>query len=379
MSTLQAIPTQHGMELLNSDLKNTVTQYRLIGALTHDAPSESLYSFYENTIETSYYDDNGVLTFILNLPIEQHLDEYLHQIHVIDSGNQSVIECSTPKVALPKGIGGMVTLKAAISGEAGDVIFKHSEFVTETELVELHLTKYTLKDMAQFLPYDPERIYSVGEICYTKDQATGELSYWQWYSNVESLAGKSPLDTLNRQSDWTDDTKPFYWSPYKKARTGTPLFPWMSMTFPEGTLNVLGNSVPVAVFWRLAAALPEFVNAGTGMIDFPETGGEFFRVLDQGRSIDPNRSFASWQKGSAVIVNDRYEGHLMSIEANNIHDNVGIRHSAGLDNGLYSDYSNIRGLFIPGATPQNNFMHASGWGGGVSRPRNLAFPILVEV
>ncbi|AYV21113.1 hypothetical protein [Vibrio mediterranei] len=139
MSTLQAIPTQHGIDILNSELKNTVTKYRLIGALTHDAPSESLHSFYENTIETSYYDDNGVLTFILNLPIEQHFDEYLHQIHVLDSNNQSVIECSTPKVALPKGIGGMVTLKAAISGEAGQVIFKHSEFVTETELNELHL------------------------------------------------------------------------------------------------------------------------------------------------------------------------------------------------------------------------------------------------
>ncbi|WP_261881505.1 hypothetical protein [Vibrio coralliirubri] len=139
MSALQAIPTQYGIDILNSELKNTVTKYRLIGALTHDAPNESLYSFYENTIETSYYDDNGVLTFILNLPIEQHFDEYLHQIHVLDSSNQAVIECSTPKVALPKGIGGMVTLKAAVSGEAGQVIFKHSEFVTETELNELHL------------------------------------------------------------------------------------------------------------------------------------------------------------------------------------------------------------------------------------------------
>ncbi|PTO70140.1 hypothetical protein [Vibrio splendidus] len=142
MSALQAIPTQHGIDVLNSELKNTVTKYRLIGALTHDAPSESLYSFYENTIETSYYDDNGVLTFILNLPIEQHFDEYLHQIDVLDSANQAVIECSTPKVALPKGIGGMVTLKASISGEAGEVIFKHGEFVTETELLEVHLTQY---------------------------------------------------------------------------------------------------------------------------------------------------------------------------------------------------------------------------------------------
>ncbi|WP_179292269.1 hypothetical protein [Vibrio coralliilyticus] len=141
MSTLQAIPTQLGIDILNSELKNTVTKYRLIGALTHDASSESLYSLYENTIETSYYDDNGVLTFILNLPIEQHFDEYLHQIHVLDNSNQSVIECSTPKVALPKGIGGMVTLKAAISGEAGQVIFKHSDYLTTIEFEDKKATQ----------------------------------------------------------------------------------------------------------------------------------------------------------------------------------------------------------------------------------------------
>ncbi|EKZ9001825.1 hypothetical protein RFA51_002945 [Vibrio fluvialis] len=139
MSALQAIPTQHGIDILNSELKNTVTKFRLVGALLHDAPIESLYSFHEGHIETSYYDENGVLTFILNLPIEQHFEEYLYQIHVLDSNDQSVIECSTPKIALPKGIGGMVTLKAAMSGEAGQVLFKHSEFVTGTELTELYL------------------------------------------------------------------------------------------------------------------------------------------------------------------------------------------------------------------------------------------------
>ncbi|MEL7291505.1 MAG: hypothetical protein AAGJ88_04200 [Pseudomonadota bacterium] len=174
MSTLQAIPTQHGIDILNSELKNTVTKYRLIGALTHDAPSESLYSFYENTIETSYYDDNGVLTFILNLPIEQHFDEYLHQIHVLDSSNLSVIECSTPKVALPKGIGGMVTLKAAISGEAGQVIFKHSEFVTETELNELHLApiKAALANMVGMIG----EFHQSGEKPAWIDLKGGELS-----------------------------------------------------------------------------------------------------------------------------------------------------------------------------------------------------------
>ncbi|QFT28792.1 hypothetical protein FIV01_20535 (plasmid) [Vibrio aquimaris] len=238
-------------------------------------------------------------------------------------------------------------------------------------------SQYPLLADIQFALYQEDRVYKCGEVCCTI--TAGKVSYWEWYSNVESLAGKNPLDDVNRQSGWTDDTKPFYWSPYKKARTGTPLFPWMSMTFPEGTLNVLGNSVPVAVFWRLAAALPEFVNAGTGMIDFPETGGEFFRVLDQGRGIDPNRTLASWQKGTAAIVNDHYEGHVMGIEADSYQNLAGIRESAGLDKGLYSDYSNIRGAFSSAVGSYNDFMNVGSWGGGVSRPRNLAFPILVEV
>lgn len=170
MSTLQAIPTQHGIDILNSELKNTVTKYQLIGALTHDAPNESLYSFYENTIETSYYDDNGVLTFILNLPIEQHFDEYLHQIDVLDSANQAVIECSTPKVALPKGIGGMITLKVAVSGDAGRVIFKHSEFVTETELNEQYL--FPLQNKLKRLPLYPEVMNDESRLTMSLDGTT---------------------------------------------------------------------------------------------------------------------------------------------------------------------------------------------------------------
>lgn len=146
MNALQAIPTEHGIDILNSELKDTATEYRLIGALTHDASSGQLYSFHSDVIESSYYDENGVLTFILNLPIETHFNEYLHKIHVVDNAGQVVIECNTPKIALAKGIGGIVTLKAAITGQPGDVVFKHGEFVTENELLEVHLPQYLTRD-----------------------------------------------------------------------------------------------------------------------------------------------------------------------------------------------------------------------------------------
>ncbi len=136
-SVLQAIPTEHGLDVLSGTLKSTVTKYALWGATTHDATKIS--AFHSATIESSYFDDNGVLTFQLNLPIETDFKEYLHKIVVLDKSDKVVIECATPKVALAKGIGGMVTLKAAVSGEAGEVVFKSSEFVTKSELNELFL------------------------------------------------------------------------------------------------------------------------------------------------------------------------------------------------------------------------------------------------
>ncbi|MCE7654676.1 phage tail-collar fiber domain-containing protein [Vibrio fluvialis] len=209
--------------------------------------------------------------------------------------------------------------------------------------------QYAMSANSQFLPYDATRIYSLGEVCYTKD-ANGKVSYWEWYSNVESLADKDPLDTSNRQSGWIDDTKPFYWTPFKGSRPGATLWPWMSMTFPEGTLNVVGNSVPKAVFWRLAEAFPEFINGD--YIDFPETGGEFFRVLDQGRGVDSGRAFASYQA-------DELKSHS---------------HSAS---GTKYDYG------ATGAGPGRDFTSSTVTttltGGSETRPRNLAFPILVEV
>lgn len=213
--------------------------------------------------------------------------------------------------------------------------------------------QYVRTENAQFLPYDPIRLYSVGEVCYTKDE-NEKVSFWEWYSNVESLAGKDPSDTTNRQTGWTDETKPFYWTPFKKSRSGSTKWPWMSMTFPEGTLNVIGNSVPTAVFWRLAEALPEFVNENTGMIDFPETGGEFFRVLDQGRGIDIGRAFNSSQLSQNLSHNHNwYQG---AAPVGNV---AGTTASAG-------DSGSIQ---IP----------TDSEGGSEARPRNLAFPILVEV
>ncbi|MBY7830886.1 phage tail protein [Vibrio fluvialis] len=231
---------------------------------------------------------------------------------------------------------------------------------------------------AQYAPYSPTRVYKCGEVCTT--EVDGIVQFWEWYSNVESLAGKDPSLTANRQDGWEDDTKPYYWMPHKKARAGTPLFPWLSETIPEGTLNVVGNSVPAAVFWRLAEAFPEFVNADTQMIDFPETRGEFFRVLDQGRGIDNGRTLGSTQAQSiehhGIQLMGKGSNDAVSI-GNIVHlgrrgtgaDPVGIVGYAGstpLPNQYYDNYS---------GTPYGSYSD----GDDETRPSNLAFPVLVEV
>ncbi|MBY7952284.1 hypothetical protein KW491_06430 [Vibrio fluvialis] len=238
----------------------------------------------------------------------------------------------------------------ALSSKANSSdVYQKTETYSQTE-VDSALSNLAQSISYQVPAYDLSTIYSYGDVVYKT--IGGVKKFFQWYSNMESLAGKDPELDENRQTGWVDDTKPFYWTPLKGSRPGTPLWPWMSMTFPEGTLNVVGNSVPVAVFWRLAEAFPEFINGD--YIDFPETGGEFFRVLDQGRGIDIGRAFNSSQLSQNLSHNHNwYQGGAP------VGSVAGTTASAG-------DSGSIQ---VP----------TDSEGGNEARPRNLAFPILVEV
>jgi len=224
----------------------------------------------------------------------------------------------------------------------------------------------------QFTPYDPTRTYKTGEVCTI--EINGEVIAMQMYAGPNlTCIGKNPADETNRQNGWIDEASPFWWVPHKAARPGTTLWPWMSMTIPEGTLNVLGNSVPVVVFWRLAIVLPEFVNAETGMIDFPETGGEFFRVLDQGRGVDSGRLIKTAQLSE--LGNHQHKTYGL------VHQ--GFKSGVGTIGGTFPDGSDYAGAYY-GSFPSGPYRfdtnpYTNKVGGSETRSRNLAFPILVEV
>lgn len=149
----------------------------------------------------------------------------------------------------------------------------------------------------QFNEYNANRLYVAGDIVFTRDTVTGEASYWEWYSNVESLSGKNPLDANNRHEGWVDNSKPFYWLPYTGDQVGVPFF-WLDTTPPEWAVMEINVDLPIAVYWRLARRYPSLVSGN--IINTGEIRGEFLRVLDQGRGVNPSQGlneFVDWTVG----------------------------------------------------------------------------------
>lgn len=124
-------------------------------------------------------------------------------------------------------------------------------------------------------------------------------------------------------------------------------------------------------------------NTANGMCGFYSDGNgtTTFRVpnLDKAFLRLDSRGVGSWQKGSASVVNDSYEGHVFGIETNGALNNQLVRESAGLDKANFLHYTNIRAVYAGTSTGYlNDFMNDPTWGGGITRPQNIAvLPLIV--
>ncbi len=150
MAAITAQPTLEGINILNSDLKNGVNKFALIGASNFtNVNIDTLVSnpnatyrdlqthiFAELEIESAIYDENGVLTFHLALPYDVDYGKYIFGVALIyDVGVKKVVSIAkTPKVAKISGVGGSFTFKVAVLGSAGEIVFKTHDFVTTSEL-----------------------------------------------------------------------------------------------------------------------------------------------------------------------------------------------------------------------------------------------------
>jgi hypothetical protein len=141
-----------------------------------------------------------------------------------------------------------------------------------------HLAQLFISVSKSIPVYSATTVYTYGDI--VQKTIGGVKKFFQWYSNVESLAGKDPELDANRRTGWSDDTKPFYWLPYSPKVAGETIY-WDTDTTPENMVVGIGQQLPVAVYHTLAAAKPEWVDATDNtLINIPDRRGRFGRAAD---------------------------------------------------------------------------------------------------
>ena len=154
MANLTAIPTPQGLEILNTELKEKATHFVLVGAKTYqDKELDEIiknrvsttmediktHIFYSDKIESSFYDENGVLTFVMTIPVDKDLNDYMYGVGIVTSDLKELVAFTdTPKIVPIKGVGGTLSVKIAVRGEAGEIIFKKNDYITSVELDELY-------------------------------------------------------------------------------------------------------------------------------------------------------------------------------------------------------------------------------------------------
>jgi hypothetical protein len=154
MATLMAVPTKEGLDILNSELSKKATRFCLIGStsytnntldslLTRDNlvySNVDKYVFFLEDIESQYFDENGVLTFQVIVPVETDFKHYMYAVAIITEDNELVVLTKTPKIVPIEGVGGTFVVKTAVKGEVSQMVFKKGEYITWNEAEALFMT-----------------------------------------------------------------------------------------------------------------------------------------------------------------------------------------------------------------------------------------------
>lgn len=142
---------------------------------------------------------------------------------------------------------------------------------------------------------------------------------------------------------------------------------------PEGWLLCDGREVSRDVFADLFNMLGTSFGSGDGKTTFnlPDLRGEFIRGLDEGRGIDSDRKFGSWQKGTIYGYDTNNDGVWNITAVSEIGRTSQI--SIGVDNYNTSDYPDVKitgaGKQVPDELPGTAGIYSYS---GITRPRNVA-------
>lgn len=162
---------------------------------------------------------------------------------------------------------------------------------------------------------------------------------------------------------------------------------WNSLTIPSGFMKENGAAISRTAYPELFAAIGTTFGAGNGSTTFnlPDSRGEFFRGLDDGRGIDTGRTLGSSQ-ASQNLLHAHQRGTLaVTINSAGAHNHsspgdiaaptgtVNVATGPGYRFGprdTSTDGAHVHGATVSGATASE--------GGDEARPRNVAKLILIR-
>ena len=165
---IRGIPTNTGIHILNSQLREQVQTYALVGKeMPKDNSLEEMllredlnfdevreFIFHTASIDIGYFDEHSILTYEINL-VSINTDKYMYGILLLDMNNQVIASLPTPQVILVEGVGGLMTIKLPIKGEINEVVFVSSDYVSRDEF---NVLKSSLKPPKVDIPALVEQI-----------------------------------------------------------------------------------------------------------------------------------------------------------------------------------------------------------------------------
>ncbi|WP_104753700.1 hypothetical protein [Helicobacter salomonis] len=173
---IYGIPTDKGLEVLNSEFKTSAQTYALVGAPTpvqeeldrlvgrDPATGQEAYTsdleysaiedhiYHRGDIDIGYYDEAKALTFEINLG-NLDTDKYLFGCLILGQDDAVLAVIPLPKLILSAEVGGVLTIKFAIKGrKPGELIFLNRDFPSyaEWEVFKKSFNADFLDKMAEF-------------------------------------------------------------------------------------------------------------------------------------------------------------------------------------------------------------------------------------
>ena len=151
---LTALPNDALIAYLNGQMRDRFHYVGLIGSDSID--NHTLKQLLENTVgltyhdvqrfvfaefeaSATYYDDEGVFTAVVDMSNDEGYDTHLYGVILMSDTRQIATVARTPIIYLSEQIGGEFPIKIPIKGEAGEIVYRHSQYLTLTEAEELFL------------------------------------------------------------------------------------------------------------------------------------------------------------------------------------------------------------------------------------------------